>query len=79
MLNNLDTYVFAPLEAGGKSLVFNTVADVLRGVTICICPLLSLGADQAQKLLSKSGLDTLGGGSDDMVVSLLAKSGCSVH
>ena len=39
---------------GGKSLVFNTVADVLLGVTICICPLLSLGADQAKKLLSKS-------------------------
>ena len=39
---------------GGKSLVFNTVADVLLGVTICICPLLSLGADQTKKLLSKS-------------------------
>ena len=39
---------------GGKSLVFNTVADVLLGVTICICPLLSLGTDQAKKLISKS-------------------------
>uniref|UniRef100_A0A7S3V4R0 DNA 3'-5' helicase n=1 Tax=Chaetoceros debilis TaxID=122233 RepID=A0A7S3V4R0_9STRA len=42
---------------GGKSLVFQTVADVLGGVTIFICPLLSLGADQAKKLLSKTHLD----------------------
>ena len=39
---------------GGKSLVFNTVADVVLGITICICPLLALGADQAKKLISKS-------------------------
>ena len=59
--SNLDAEPFSHLcvrpTGGGKSLVFNTVADVLRGVTICICPLLSLGADQAQKLLLKSGLD----------------------
>ena len=42
---------------GGKSLVFNTVADVVGGVTICICPLLSLGADQAKKILSKTKTD----------------------
>ena len=42
---------------GGKSLVFQTVADVVGGVTICICPLLSLGADQAKKVLSKTHLD----------------------
>lgn len=42
---------------GGKSLVFNTVADVVGGVTICICPLLSLGADQAKKILSKTETD----------------------
>ena len=39
---------------GGKSLVFTTVTDVLLGVTLCICPLLSLGADQTKKVLSKT-------------------------
>ena len=33
---------------GGKSLIFNVIATVLKGVTICICPLLSLGADQTR-------------------------------
>lgn len=42
---------------GGKSLVFHTVADVVGGVTICICPLLSLGVNQAKKVLSKTHLD----------------------
>ena len=37
---------------GGKSLVFNVVASLLRDVTICICPLLSLGADQTEKTLN---------------------------
>ena len=36
---------------GGKSLIFNVIATVLKGVTICICPLLSLGADQTRKML----------------------------
>ena len=42
---------------GGKSLVFNTVADVVGGVTICICLLLSLSTDQAKKILSKTKTD----------------------
>ena len=37
---------------GGKSLIFNVVATILKGVTICICPLLSLGADQTKKTVS---------------------------
>ena len=37
---------------GGKSLIFNVVATILQGVTICICPLLSLGADQTKKTLA---------------------------
>ena len=37
---------------GGKSLVFNVVALLLGDVTICICPLLSLGADQTKKTLA---------------------------
>ncbi len=36
---------------GGKSLIFNVVTAILKGVTICICPLLSLGADQTKKIL----------------------------
>ena len=37
---------------GGKSLIFNVVATILKGVTICICPLLSLGANQTKKTLA---------------------------
>ena len=42
---------------GGKSLVFNAVAGVLHGITLCICPLLSLGADQTKKIFSKTFSD----------------------
>ena len=38
---------------GGKTLLFTTIARFLRGVTICISPLLSLGADQAPKSKAK--------------------------
>ena len=37
---------------GGKSLIYNVVATILQGVTICICPLLSLGADQTKKTIA---------------------------
>ena len=37
---------------GGKSLVFNVVASLVKQVTICTCPLLSLGADQTKKTLA---------------------------
>ena len=33
-------------------MVFNVVASLLKLVTICICPLLSLGADQTKKTLA---------------------------
>ena len=36
---------------GGKSLVFNTISVCIKGVTICISPLLSLGADQSRKVI----------------------------
>ena len=42
---------------GGKSLVLNAVAGVLHGITLCICPLLSLGADQTKKIFSKTVTD----------------------
>ena len=37
---------------GGKSLVLNVVAAILKDVTIYICPLLALGADQTKKTLA---------------------------
>ena len=44
---------------GGKCLVFNVVATMLKGVTICICPLLSIagGADQTRKTLDAIDFD----------------------
>ena len=43
----------------GKSLLFQTVATFLKGVTLCLCPLLSLAADQVNKLM----INTRGEGS----------------
>ena len=48
-------YLCVRPTGGGKSLVFNAVSGAIKGVTLCICPLLSLGADQSKKVLSKSG------------------------
>ena len=42
---------------GGKTLLFNVVAAHLKGVTIMISPLLSLGADQFRKLLQNTTAD----------------------
>ena len=43
---------------GGKSLVFNVLACILKKVTLCVCPLLSLGADQTKKtILNSEGLE----------------------
>jgi len=39
---------------GGKTLVFTSVAACIKGITLCITPLLSLGADQVQKVMSKT-------------------------
>jgi hypothetical protein len=39
---------------GGKTLVFTSVAACIKGITLCITPLLSLGADQVQKIMSKT-------------------------
>jgi len=36
---------------GGKTLVFNGISACLKGVTLCISPLLSLGADQTRKVM----------------------------
>ena len=39
---------------GGKTLVFTSIAACIKGITLCITPLLSLGADQVQKIMSKT-------------------------
>ena len=39
---------------GGKTLLFTSVAACIKGITLCITPLLSLGADQVQKITWKT-------------------------
>ena len=43
--------------SGGKSLVFNTISVCIKGVTVCISPLLSLGADQSRKVIQAAHND----------------------
>ena len=47
-------YLCVHPTGGGKSLVFNVLACILKKVTLCICPLLSLGADQTKKMMLNS-------------------------
>lgn len=42
---------------GGKTLVFHTLACYMKGVSICIIPLLSLGADQVNKAMLRARHD----------------------
>lgn len=44
--DNFVSFLLVRPTGGGKTLVFNTLAACLKGVTLCISPLLSLGADQ---------------------------------
>ena len=39
---------------GGKTLFFNTIVVCLKGTTLCISPLLSLGADQTRKVMESA-------------------------
>ena len=39
---------------GGKTLVFTSIVACIKGITLCITPLLSLGADQVQKIMLKT-------------------------
>ena len=50
-------YLCVRPTGGGKSLVFNVIATLLKDVTICICPLLSLGANQTEKTLAANSAD----------------------
>jgi Superfamily II DNA helicase len=43
---------------GGKTLLFTGVACCLKGVTLCVTPLLSLGTDQAHNLLNNTKNDS---------------------
>ena len=42
---------------GGKTLLFHTIACYLKGVSLCIVPLLSLGADQVNKTMLRTSGD----------------------
>ena len=39
---------------GGKNLLFTTIDSDLKGVTLCITPIISLGANQSEKLNSRA-------------------------
>ena len=55
--NGVNNYCLIPIEpinqlffrpiCGGKNLLSTTIASVLKGVTLCITPIISLGADQS--------------------------------
>ena len=42
---------------GGKTLLFHTLAAYMKGVTLCLIPLLSLGADKVNKAMIKTHND----------------------
>ena len=44
---------------GGKTLLFHTLAAYMKGVTLCLIPLLSLGADQVNKAMIKTRDDPM--------------------
>ena len=48
----------------GKSLLFQTIASFLKGVTLCLSPLLSLTADQVNKLVINTR------GADSTIIAL---------
>ena len=48
----------------GKSLLFQTIASFLKGVTLCLSPLLSLAADQVNKLVINTR------GTDSTIIAL---------
>ena len=41
-------------NGGGKTLLFTSTAATLKGITLCIIPLLSLGSDQVTKLITST-------------------------
>ena len=43
---------------GGKTLLFQTLAAYMKGITLCLIPLLSLGADQVNKTMIKTRSDS---------------------
>ncbi len=41
----------------GGTLLFHTLAAYMKGVTLCLTPLLSLGTDQVNKVMIKTSID----------------------
>ena len=56
----------------GKSLLFQTIATFLKGITICLTPLLSLGADQVNKLMINTR-------SEDTTIAVLESIGLNSY
>ena len=56
----------------GKSLLFQTIATFLKGVTLCLSPLLSLAADQVNKLMINTR-------SDDTAITALHLDECELR
>ncbi len=50
-------YLCVRPTGGGKTLLFHTLAAYMKGVTLCLIPLLSLGADQVNKAMMKTRSD----------------------
>ncbi len=51
------SYLCVRPTGGGKTLLFHTLAAHMKGVTLCLIPLLSLGADQVNKAMMKTRSD----------------------
>ena len=50
-------YLLVRPTGGGGNLVFDAIALIIEGVTLCIYPLLSLGDDQCRKVMETSAND----------------------
>jgi len=66
---------------GGKSMVYLISGILLKGVTLCISPLLSLGADQVNKLreLPRHGRDIFAYHLDEMTPSSINYLASGLH
>ena len=42
--------LYVRTKGGGKTLLLTTIAAAFKGVTLCITPIISLGADQSKNI-----------------------------